>query len=376
MIIINMEFLTVEKDMLRNYTALALLNITVMALVLHMIASSSVLPKRSSRFFMMAISLTIAAIVSEIGTLHCAAASKPYVLLHKLFNVIGFGVTPLIPLLISFAVGEKRGNRNQFLLIPAALNALLCLLSVRYGLIFRVSDANVYSRGPLFFVFLGAYFLSIIWIATETRDAVHRYQDKSGSTLLLICVFFVVGTSVQLLFPQIYLTWACATMSFLIYYAFYCELSLKFDPLTRLFNRRMYENSLENLAESAFIIVFDVDDFKMVNDTYGHPAGDQALAVVSTCILDAFSALGRCYRIGGDEFCVIIPGHDEDTVQAGIRRFLKLIIRERAADYRLPLVSLGYAHYDRAHSDPASAIAAADKQMYQFKQQRKTDAAC
>ena len=53
------------------------------------------------------------------------------------------------------------------------------------------------------------------------------------------------------------------------------------------------------------LIVFDLDNFKYINDTYGHQAGDQCLKVIAECLKKAYSRYGNCYRIGGDEFCVL-----------------------------------------------------------------------
>ena len=62
------------------------------------------------------------------------------------------------------------------------------------------------------------------------------------------------------------------------------------------------------------LIVFDVDDFKHVNDVYGHVKGDLCLSVIANCIKGAYAQYGYCYRIGGDEFCVLLKNNrNEDA---------------------------------------------------------------
>lgn len=90
-------------------------------------------------------------------------------------------------------------------------------------------------------------------------------------------------------------------------YILYSELTQKIDTLTRLLNRRSYESRLASLRGHAVIYYFDVDEFKSVNDTFGHGVGDAVLAEV-----------GYCYRIGGDEFCVI--AQISDTARKSIFR--------------------------------------------------------
>ena len=55
------------------------------------------------------------------------------------------------------------------------------------------------------------------------------------------------------------------------------------------------------------LIVLDLDDFKYINDTYGHLAGDRCLREIAGCLKKAYSRYGNCYRIGGDEFVIILP---------------------------------------------------------------------
>jgi diguanylate cyclase (GGDEF)-like protein len=83
------------------------------------------------------------------------------------------------------------------------------------------------------------------------------------------------------------------------------------DPLTALYNRRSFDAALANALrgpDGTALVLFDFDDFKTINDEYGHPVGDDVLrAIASAC--DAVVRDGDCLaRIGGDEFAVIAPG--------------------------------------------------------------------
>ena len=92
-----------------------------------------------------------------------------------------------------------------------------------------------------------------------------------------------------------------------------CELSLK-DPLTGLSNRRHFRSVLDRSidvvarsGEPALLLMLDIDHFKKVNDTYGHPAGDKVLQTVAQCLAKCVRPVDTVARYGGEEFAVILP---------------------------------------------------------------------
>jgi diguanylate cyclase (GGDEF)-like protein len=92
-----------------------------------------------------------------------------------------------------------------------------------------------------------------------------------------------------------------------------CELSLK-DPLTGLANRRHFRTVLDRTidmvarsGEPALLLMLDIDHFKKVNDTYGHPAGDKVLQSVAKALAKCVRPMDTVARYGGEEFAVILP---------------------------------------------------------------------
>ena len=123
-------------------------------------------------------------------------------------------------------------------------------------------------------------------------------------------------------------------------YILYSELTQKIDTLTHLLNRRSYESRLASLRGHAVIYYFDVDEFKSVNDTFGHGVGDAVLAEVGSTIYAVFSKVGYCYRIGGDEFCVIAQISDT-AAEKYLSEFLRELTAQRVKNEHLPHARVG-----------------------------------
>ena len=115
------------------------------------------------------------------------------------------------------------------------------------------------------------------------------------------------------------------------------------------------------------LVVFDVDDFKQVNDRYGHVKGDICLAEIAACIKRAYARHGYCYRTGGDEFCVLL--RDGDREHACARDFVRRLDERRKELDFLPTVSFGSAEI--SSENVVTVKDRADHNMYRYKKERK-----
>ena len=116
------------------------------------------------------------------------------------------------------------------------------------------------------------------------------------------------------------------------------------------------------------LIVFDIDDFKQVNDNYGHLMGDECLKEIAAGIKKAYSDDGLCYRIGGDEFCVLL-NVDADKENCDKTLINELETRRKQLDI-LPYVSFGSAEFS-VGDDIDKVKELADRNMYRMKKQHK-----
>ncbi len=139
--------------------------------------------------------------------------------------------------------------------------------------------------------------------------------------------------------------------------------------MTGIFNRGHGEKMISGLLseqKAGLFCLFDVDKFKNVNDTYGHLFGDVCLEKIAIQIRHVYGKYGTCYRIGGDEFCVIMQKNivDIDIIN---NHFQQAVESLQQSDQRIPQVAYGYAYYDMKSEHIQKIIEQADTMMYQNK---------
>lgn len=150
------------------------------------------------------------------------------------------------------------------------------------------------------------------------------------------------------------------------------------DPLTRLFNRRLFlqraqqeiERS-ESSGEPFSVLFLDVNELKRINDSYGHLAGDALLREVANAITDAVRGEDVVARYGGDEFIVLLPATGAAAAASVAQRITDGIGRHRFMAGRellaVPGVSLGLATYPKDGRTAEQLLAVADATLYREK---------
>lgn len=146
------------------------------------------------------------------------------------------------------------------------------------------------------------------------------------------------------------------------------------DGLTKLLNRRGLENRLKDIFKSnnsnGVLIIFDLDNFKSVNDILGHPIGDEVLKIFSRCLTNSFRENDIISRIGGDEFVVFINKNMElDTLSKkldGLLNNIRSDLNYYYKNYGLS-TSIGVAYRDNHINTYEELYEEADKGLYKAK---------
>ena len=148
------------------------------------------------------------------------------------------------------------------------------------------------------------------------------------------------------------------------------------DPLVPLANRRGMLRDLEAMiarhqrhAIPSAVLFVDLDDLKILNDSFGHGGGDLALIHVAEKLLMGTRANDTVARLGGDEFCVLLDHADDRLARDIAERLVKLIAGEDCVYQSLPMplsVAIGVTLIE-AGDTPATVLARADQAMYRVK---------
>jgi diguanylate cyclase (GGDEF)-like protein len=158
------------------------------------------------------------------------------------------------------------------------------------------------------------------------------------------------------------------------------------DALTGLYNRRMLDESLDAVvarcqADRAplCLLMIDVDDFKLLNDTLGHAKGDELLRAVGQLIRSSLREDDLAFRCGGDEFIIVCPGTTKSQAVAMGRRLTELVdaLAKPLAVARKPRLCIGLSVLGEAWGEPSAKglLAEADRRLYAAKAVRKGRAA-
>jgi diguanylate cyclase (GGDEF)-like protein len=157
------------------------------------------------------------------------------------------------------------------------------------------------------------------------------------------------------------------------------------DELTRLWNRRGGMTFLEQVladktrrSTSLGVCVIDVDDFKLINDRYGHAMGDVVLRKLAAVIVDSVRPEDIACRLGGDEFMLVFPEVNDEQLTAimdRIRSHVKsLVIRTRAGEVRVSVSIGGCLASGESVTDADGLVHRADEAMYREKAGKSNDA--
>jgi diguanylate cyclase (GGDEF)-like protein len=142
------------------------------------------------------------------------------------------------------------------------------------------------------------------------------------------------------------------------------------DALTGLANRRQLADDLRRalvVGEDRLFVIYDLDGFKLYNDSFGHPAGDALLTRLAGALATVVEPYGTCYRLGGDEFCVLADVDAEH--QAAFLEETAAALSESGVGFEVTS-SFGAVHLPREASASTDALRLADQRLYAQKRER------
>lgn len=243
---------------------------------------------------------------------------------------------------------------------------LWCLFGT--GLIFHVSAENVYSRGPLNFLLyatLFLYFAESIYRVTRSK--------QTGITIEFFPVFYfvipcILGTVVQGIFYGLSTGWLAAAVAMVFIHIQLQNINTFVDETSGLFNRKYMNFYLEKAHKTnprqLYGIMMDVNDFKKINDRYGHSMGDRAIREIGKILSASLPEDAVAIRMAGDEFVILLSRGNgkmlEDT-RAAIEDGLRHFNQTTTAPFKLSF-SMGLVRYNGRSTE--SFLNELDQKMY------------
>lgn len=301
-------------------------------------------------------------------------------ILNYLTNSLCFLGTVSIGFLWSFYVdlliyrNYKRTMRNaKFLLIPWLVEVAYIVRNLfGGGSIFTVSQDNVYHRGQLVVLCFATLFLYFLY----TMLLVYRSKQQGINLNFFPVLYFigpcVAGVLIQLFFYGITTSWASVAVALCFVQMQSYAKNLYTDELSGLYNRRYLNGLLAKQTranrQNLYGIMMDINDFKHINDSFGHGTGDQAICKMGDILFRSIPEGGIAIRYAGDEFIVLLPGGNEATAKATAREIDRQLSRfnhSGEAPFTLT-VSMGWAGFDPQNGKEAF-LTAMDEKMYEQK---------
>lgn len=216
--------------------------------------------------------------------------------------------------------------------------------------------------------------LGVLYLFYTVDRYASQFQNRNYISLLIVFAFLIVGIVFNIIDNHIKIVWLTVAIAMILFYIYYCNMVYQLDVLTELLNRRAFEIHKSSLKRKAYILIIDVNNFKKLNDTFGHTLGDTYLKTIASVIRKVYKKYGRSYRIGGDEFCVIIDrkfNFCNINIEDLNSKLHEKLSRQRWESEKIPSVAIGYALFNPKTMQISDAIKEADAQMYKNKKRIK-----
>ena len=263
--------------------------------------------------------------------------------------------------------------------LPYLTMIVLLLISVKNGCIFYIDENNTYQRGNLYFlstlITYGYLLFSAVRALLKAFDKKNYARKREYLVLASFVVFPCIVGIIQYFTPTISMIGMGITLAVTQIYLVSQETLISVDPLTRLNNRNQLLKYLSVKMKTysgkshMYLLIMDVDNFKTINDRFGHVEGDNALVqIANTLKLHCAQKDYFASRYGGDEFIMVCEAEAPEEIEE-----LCDSIEKELSAHSISL-SIGYAPYTNDLQNIPDFIAKADKDLYRVKKERQSRA--
>ena len=299
--------------------------------------------------------------------------------LFFIFQLLAFSG---IPLFLDYYINHDANRVKKILVILgviSAANFVILLGNIVGDFYFYITPENIYMRGHIHSIRVLFSFSPLAVIVADCFLS----RKKIGPHQVWLCIFFVVPATLcgimDLAVNGSRLLWPCFSLSLLFAHLFMVKADYSRDGLTGLYNRRRCNEFFADLSRGPrrkpyLFLMIDMDDFKRINDTFGHAQGDKALKDVADILKNSVRHRDFVARYGGDEFLLILEDSpNAQSVQERIRNDLAALNASKTRPYVLAM-SIGHGMYEPESSQsPQEFLEHVDRQMFRHKQEQRAN---
>lgn len=284
------------------------------------------LPTLKNKLFQVCFLTTFLAMTSNILSTICIQNTGVIPLwVNWPVTTIYFIATPLMGVIyfyyalsILYENQPRFPKRWLFLLLPAAFYLLMVISNPFTGCLFSLSLETQYEQGPLIITTYLVFYIYCLFTCVTVVALGKRVDPTIRNILACFPLIAALVVIIQQLFPEVILSGSAATCALLILYLYLQNKQISIDYLLGIPNHKEFLNSLQlqikrHKDASFTILLVSLRNFKQVNDTYGQQNGDEFLKTVCNYLNNTVKPY-QLYRYNGDEFAVLIPESDKETV--------------------------------------------------------------
>ncbi len=358
--------------MLNFYTVIVAEVVLLMVLLAVMANTNDVLSKYKQKQLLLLFFSVVVGVLAEWSGSVVALYGGEFRDLIVWTKMVELSVTPIVPFMCAEVLGRTSDatRKDRWIYAILIVHAGLEILSALTGFIYYVDADDVFRHGPFYWIYLVTYLGGAVHVLRVGYRVGHQYQSKNKFMLVFMLGFLLLGIAANQFDKSVKSAWLAVALVVTLLYIFYNDMLQRIDERTMLLNRISCTNMLSRLRKPAMIQALDIDCFKLINDEYGRDYGNQCLQIIGGAIRNVYGHGGKCCRVGGDTFCLILHV-DESSLAELNDQFAAAMKEQREMDPRFPRVSLGYVSFDPSCGDARDAGRAAASVMYRNKERNK-----
>lgn len=272
---------------------------------------------------------------------------------------------------------KDRLKKRWFYFQPSIIVIILSIINIFTPILFAISENNVYERLSYIWVSLSLTFIMYVYIFIMVIRNKRVLNSKVLVGVMTFLILPIIAAFMQLWFYGLLLIWPSTAVALIFAYLMFETTSSSRDFLTGAYTRMRAEEFIQSLLtkkKKFAVVMIDLDDFKVINDTFGHHVGDDMLIEMTSILKMVFSQKAVVSRYGGDEFLIVVEGASEGGMQLSRHQISQSLENSESIYAQAQKFSYGVCFCQNFEAwTMESIITTADNNMYLDKAKNKNN---